>query len=397
MRTTLTDRTIRRLATPSRGQVDYFDKAVPGFGLRVSASGARSWIVLYRHRGRKCRVTLGPESALSLADARTRAKQILARVRLGADPAGERRAEREALTFELLAHEYLERHAKPKKRSWREDERILRVYVPKSWRSAPASTITRRDVRGLLDGITQQTPIMANRVLACLRKVFNFGVQRELVASSPCQLIERPAPERQRDRVLTADELRAVWKALGAEDAATAGLFKLFLLTAQRGYELRTMAWADLDLDAGWWTIPSVRAKNKLAHRVPLSPQAAAVLRDLAQGRVDGSPWVFPSVGATGYRETLQKAMRRIRSQSTVSFVPHDIRRTVSTICTSELGVSRLVVSKLLNHVETGITKVYDRASYDPEKRAALNAWAARLEQIVSGDTARAKVIPFRA
>ena len=173
-------------------------------------------------------------------------------------------------------------------------------------------------------------------------------------------------------------------------------MFRLYLLTAQRGGELRAMEWSELELDAGWWTIPAEKAKNKLTHRVPLSPAAVTILRTIREG-ANGSAWVFPSSGASGHQEVLHKATDRVRQRSGVDFVPHDLRRTVATFLTSELGVSRLVVSKLLNHVETGVTKVYDRASYDREKQAALNAWGARLEQIVSGDTATAKVIPLRA
>ena len=309
---------------------------------------------------------------------------------------GERRAEREAPTFEDLAREYMERHAQPKKRSWKADERMLQKYVPASWRAMPAQTITRRQVRDLLDTIAGRAPIQANRVLALLRKVWNFGIKRDLVETNPCALLDRPAPEHQRDRVLTGDELRGVWKASEQEEPHTAALFKLYLLTAQRGGELRAMEWSELDLDTGWWTITAEKAKNKLAHRVPLSPQAAAILRDL-QTHANGSPWVFPSRSVSGHHEVLHKATERVRERSAVDFVPHDLRRTVATFLTSELGVSRLVVSKLLNHVETGVTKVYDRASYDREKRAALNAWAAKLEQIVSGEATRAKVVPLRS
>jgi len=188
-----------------------------------------------------------------------------------------------------------------------------------------------------------------------------------------------------------------VWSALDGEDAHTASLFKLHLLTMQRGGEVKAMRWEDTDLEDGWWTIPAERSKNKLAHRVPLSAQALAVLHELQRTRAEGSSWVFPSTSASGFRETVQKPMRRLRAASGVAFVPHDLRRTAATFLTSELGVSRLVVSKLLNHVETGVTKVYDRASYDPEKRAALKAWGARLEAIVSGERSKAKVVALRA
>src|SRR5207247_4388961 len=174
---------------------------------------------------------------------------------------------------------------------------------------------------------------------------------RDMIAASPCARIARPAQDRARDRVLTADEIRRVWATLADESAQTTALFKLYFLTAQRGYELRTMGWADLDLAAGWWTVPAERAKNKLAHRVPLSPQAVAILRDFERRRVDGTPWVFASVSATGYLETVQKAMRRLRKASGVDFWPHDLRRTVATFLTGELPIPRLVVSKLLDHV----------------------------------------------
>ena len=206
-------------------------------------------------------------------------------------------------------------------------------------------------------------------------------------------LLDRPAPEHQRDRVLTADELRAVWKTFEGEDEQTAALFKLYLLTAQRGGELRAMEWSELDLDAGWWVIPAEKAKNKLAHRVPLSPHAAAILRTLRE-QGNGSRWVFPRYAEDKY--TVYRAADRIRTASGVDFKPHDLRRSVATFLTSELGVSRLVVSKLLNHVETGVTKVYDRASYDREKQTALVAWGTRLEAIVTGTTG-AKVMPLRA
>src|SRR5207249_4605880 len=152
-------------------------------------------------------------------------------------------------------------------RSWKEDEGILHKYIPAAWHRMKASAITRRDVRDVLADLAKGTPIMANRVFAVLRKLFNFGVRWDLLEMSPCFGVERPAPERQRDRVLTADELRAVWKAMDGQDIYNASLFKLFLLTGQRGYELRSMSWADVDLDAGWWVVPAERAKNKLAHR----------------------------------------------------------------------------------------------------------------------------------
>jgi hypothetical protein len=245
-----TDRSVRAIDPPPSGQIEYFDtdRKLPGFGLRVSAGGARSWILLYRFGGRPRRLTLGSYGLLGLADARARAREALGAVLSGRDPAGTKRAARRAPTFADLADEYIERHAKPNKRTWLGDVRMLRRYVPPDWRWMKAADITRQDVRDLLDGMVPKTPIMANRVLALLRKVYNFGLSRDMVAVSPCLGIERPVPERQRDRVLTYEELRRVWQAAGEEDARDGALVKLLLLTAQRSGEVRALAWGDLDL-----------------------------------------------------------------------------------------------------------------------------------------------------
>lgn len=400
-RTKFTDTVVRALRPPAEGQTVVYDATVPRFGLRLAAGGARTWVVRYKIRGRSRWFTLGTYPVLSLADARKKAKEALAKVVQGQDPATERREANEAITFGELKDQYIEKHAKSKMRSWREEERMLKKYPPASWRDVAAKDLRRRDIRELVERIAAEgAPIMANRVRSCLHRVFNFGIRRELVEVNPCSMIERPGKETSRDRVLSADELRAVWNALDEEDAVNAALFKLFLYTAQRGYELRTMRWEDLDLDAAWWTIPAERAKNGKAHRVPLAPPVVAILRereDAASEAEERSPFVFASPRAKdGHRTTITKAARRLREASSVDFIPHDIRRTVASHLAS-VGVQRLTISKLLNHAERGITAVYERHSYDAEKREALNVWAARLEKIVSGESERAKVVPLRA
>jgi integrase len=305
-------------------------------------------------------------------------------------------------TFEQVARLYLERHARPKKRSWREDERILARDVLPRWSGRRARSITARDVRRLLDAIVDRgAPIQANRTLAVVRRVFNWAAapDRALVpqAHNPCRGLDRPAPERQRERVLSEPELRAIWRALDAEPLRNAALFKLYLLTAQRGGELRTMAWADVDLDAGWWTVPGCRAKNGRSHRVPLSPPAVALLRQLHEVRT--SKWVFPSPrgSVSGYRERIYKVVDRLRrTTGIVDFRPHDLRRTAASYMTS-MGVPRLTVAKLLNHAEPGVTAVYDRYAYDREKQEAAVAWARRLERVVGGDGNGERVIGFRS
>lgn len=380
----LTDRTIKTFTKPESGRIEIWDGSLPGFGLRVSSTGRRTWIVMYRKGGVLRRLTLGTYPTLGLADTRGAARDAMHDVAHGGDPATAKQTERRAETFADLAAEYVERHAKHK-RSGKEDVRLLygsshkkrtgktpHVPLVKRWGYYKAKDITRRDIRALLDEIVDRgSPIMANRTLAAVRKIFNFAIERDWLEWNPCHMVKRAAPERQRDRVLNEDEIRAVWTALDDEHHIIAALFRLRLLTAQRGGEVLSAAWTDMDLKSGWWTIPAARSKNGLAYRIPLAPQALKILKKLRAG--GDSPWVFPSTRKTGpHINHAQKAIERIVERSKVDSRGHDLRRTAASLMVGA-GVPRLVVSKILNHVETGVTTVYDRRSYDSEKRAALD------------------------
>lgn len=368
--------------TAGKWLTDYWDQTLPGFGVRVSKTGHKTFVVRYTRDGSKRRITIGPYPAFSLADAREKGRELLHAIQRGDDPQAERQEERQAVTFGELAAEYLERHAKLKKRSWREDERILGVDLLPRWRKRSAAEIDRRDVAGVLDGIMDRgSPIMANRTKALVSKIFNFGIARGLVDHNPSHGIPQPAKARQRDRVLSEEEIRRLWRVLDDQGTAMAASFKLRLLTAQRGVEVLTMRWSDVDGD--WWTIPGDVAKNGFSHRVPLSEPAQAILAELRDA-ADGSRWVFPSPKVAGKPiVNVQKAADRLVELAGVEFVPHDLRRTAASHMTS-MGVPRLVVSKILNHVERGVTAVYDRHSYDEEKREALARWGDRLQQIIA-------------
>ena len=258
-----------------------------------------------------------------------------------------------------------------------------------------AKDITRRDVSSMLDEIVSRgAPIQANRTLEIIRTLYNWAIARDIVGANPCYRVPKPSIENRSDRVLSEEEIRAVWLALAAEAPLTAATFKLRLLTAQRGAELLAMRWDQIS--RSWWTIPAEIAKNGLAHRVPLSAPVFSLL-DEVRPLAKGSKWVFPGADGEGHRVAIHKAHNRIRRRSGVSFVPHDLRRTAASHMTS-MGISRLVVSKVLNHVESGITAVYDRHSYDAEKREALEVWGRRVEEILNGGaTAPAKVISLRS
>jgi integrase len=283
-----------------------------------------------------------------------------------------------------LAEQYIARHAKPHKRSWRADERLLHKEVLPHWGRRKAYDIKRADVIALLDGIVERgAPVQANRVLALVRKMFNWAISRDQLEHNPCVQVKAPGREQQRDRVLTDEEIRLVWDACVHLTLVMGAYFKMLLFTAQRVSEMRLMHWDDVDLETGWWTIPADVAKNGLAHRVPLSAPAQDVLRAL-QETTGSISWVFPSPWRRGtHFINIRKSAIRLRTFSEVDFVPHDLRRTVASRLTS-LGFPRLTVSKVLNHAEVGVTRVYDRHSYDAEKREALEAWGRKVMELVN-------------
>lgn len=228
-------------------------------------------------------------------------------------------------------------------------------------------------------------PIHANRVRGLISVMFNFAIGRDLIEYNPAYKVPRPAPERTRERVLTDDELRRLWAALDHQPYQVAAFFKLALLLAARKSELLGMVWSEVDVNAGWWTIPAARSKNKLAHRVPLGPIALRLLGSLHAAAPE-EQCVFPGGRPGRPQAQTQGWLQRVRQSAGLKdFRLHDLRRTTASNLTS-LGIPRLVVSKLLNHAEGGVTSIYDRHSYDAEKRAALLRWEERLTELVAGE-----------
>lgn len=381
-----TDNAIKRLPSRSRR---YEVREPGGLGLWVYPSGRRSWVLTYHHAGRKERVVLGEYPAVTLARARELAQGARSALAEGHGPgvgrksrqraaaAAEEAAQREP-TVEALVGDYLERWAKPRKRSWAEDERRL-AEVVRRWGPRRAREVTRGEVRRLLDEVLLRGPYAANRLLAVLRRCFGWAVEVDLLTHSPCDRVRAPGVERARDRVLTPAELRVLWAGLPATPQGR--VLRLILVTAQRPGEVAGIAWEEVA--DGWWTIPGARTKNGQAHRVPLAPLALRIL-----GEAGAGPVFVGEKGGALRADTLPHVLNRGRGGASLRerlglahFTPHDLRRTAASLMAGA-GVPRLVVGRILNHVEPGVTAVYDRHSYDAEKRAALEAWAARLEGI---------------
>src|SRR5215211_1136927 len=365
-RVNLTHKIVEATPLPlGRKSVDYFDRRMPGLVLRVSAGGTKSWNAIYRHHGRSRRLTIGRYPVIALDEARNRAREALCTVSRGIDP-----AHSSASTFTELASLFVSGHVSKLCRA-RQVERLIELERTSIWGARKLDAITGRDVAILVTDVAERAPVLANRVLSTTRRLFGWAIGQGLIQANPCDRIERPTTERGRERVLSTSEIRSLWHAF---DPAWGTLFRLCLLTAQRVGEVITMRWADIDDD--WWTVPSEDAKNELSHRVPISPQAVQVLRGVPRR----GEYVFCSPRAPerplrGYRKAFKRACTIAGVENAR---PHDLRRTAASMMTS-MGVSRIVVGHILNHAERGVTAVYDRYSYDAEKRAALNVWSERL------------------
>jgi integrase len=386
------------------GEKEYAVREPDGFMLRVRPSGVKSWLFVYNYQGRRRNMTLGAYPELGLRAARealTRARALLAR---GVDP-GEAKQEEKRLvaaerlqpTVQALAAEYLERHAKATKKSWAEDMRILNKDVIPAWGRRKAKDITRRDVALLVQCVAGRGGVMANRTLAVIRRMFNFGVEQGLIDFSPVTHIKPPAKEKPRERILSPGEISCFWQ--GLETAPMSEYLrialKLMLSTGQRKGEVLSARWEEFDLETLWWTMPGDKVKNGQSHRVPLNEIAVQLLEELHALGLPG-PWLFPSLIRDNVKPvtatSLDHALRRC-DFGIPHFTPHDLRRTVAT-CLGGLGFNRLVQDKILNHVDRTVGGIYDRHSYDLEKRRALEAWGQRLEEIVSGVVCD-KVIEF--
>ena len=309
-----TERFIQSLK-PKNARYDYREKSGNGFAIRVFPSGEKSWIFLYTFEGRKRRLTLGNYPTMSLNKARQEHRKALSSLADKKDPGllkmNEKKEARDSSSIIGLIVEYIERWARPNKRSWAEDQRILMVDVEPIWGKRKAASITRRDVILLLDSIKERgAPIAANRTLACIRRMFNFAIERDIITTTPCAAIKAPSKENQRSRCLTDDEIKLFWYALDAPYSAekenkdavrmspqTRLALKLQLITAQRKGEIIGAEWCDIDLTTGVWTIPAIKAKNNTPHRVPLSPLAIALLNEIK--KLSGnSRWLFPAARA---------------------------------------------------------------------------------------------------
>ena len=387
------------------------DPALTGLYLVVQPSGAKSWAVRYRHRGKPKKLTLGRWPLMTVAQARGAATEALEAVEQGDDPSATKKASKAARaadpdrdTVRALVEQFDRRHLS-KLRSGRDVRRKLDAHVVPRWGDRDVHEITRRDVLDLLDAIADAgTPTTANRIRAFLSKFFAWCVERDIIEASPVAGVRAVTKEAPRDRVLSDDEVRWLWQATAEAGQPFGPLARMLLLTGQRLGEVAAMT--DDEVTGATWHLSADRTKNARAHDVPLSEAARDVLRGVE--RVKGREgYIFTTTGETpvsGFsraRGILHAKMEAIAGKERGEPVEiphwtfHDLRRTAATGM-ARLGVPVRVTEAVLNHVSgtgAGIVAVYQRHDYADEKRQALEALGCYVAALVDG--ASDKVVPM--
>lgn len=379
-KTPLTTQSIANAPLPKGESVVLWDTVVPGFGVRLFASGRKVFIFQYRTRSRQQRRMTGAlVGTVTLDRARSWAKEQHAAVRYGHDPAGERKAAEQrdpdapVFTVDSVVDEFTKLHLEGRGRSpnyLRDSRNIFRRFVLPAWGERDIRSITRREVIGLLDSIMDRgTPILANRAHSTVSKLLGWCVERDLIEHSPADRVARPASERERERVLSDDELVAVWQAAKVLRYPWGPFFRMLLATGCRESEVSKLRWESIDLGARTWTLSATDTKGKRATVVPLSKAAVDVLERIGP-RGDG--YVFESrdggaIRAFSYGKIL---LFQELGENIAHFRIHDLRRTVGTGL-GRLGVQPHVIAAVLNHAPSGITrKVYNLYSYFDEKES---------------------------
>jgi len=372
----LTAKSVDALKKAEGKRYDVRDETLPGLLVRVSSSGQKVWYVHKRVDGRMCRVRIGAHPLLSLSEARQAARKLLVDMENGAFTAA--RAEKPQIkTLADVVDDFIELYAKPRNRDWKRVSATLKKFDALFAR--PIEAITRADVVGELDKIVANgTPTRANRAAAALKTVMNWSVDRGLIMASPLVGMRMPTKEVARERVLSLDELRALWAAASANGYPFGDCIKLLILTGQRRTEVAGMRWGELDLDTGLWTLPGKRVKNSSAHIVPLPDQAVEILRSVP--RFLRSDYVFTTTGRSAV-SGFGRAKSRIDEHAELTGTDwriHDLRRTVATNM-AILRIAPHVIEAVLNHrtgIVSGVAAVYNRHGYLDEKREALRTWS---------------------
>ena len=411
----LTSAAVERLKVPDTGQIDYFDTALPAFGLRIGKS-KRMYFIIIRIHGKRSRITLGQAKVgngpgMTLTEARAKAGEVSEQTALGIDPRQLKATEmatnrlRQENTVGAVADLYIEKYAKPRKRSWKEDERIVNTYVWPAWGDIPITDITKADVAALLDDVEDEAKkktgkgfYMANRVLSCVRKIFNWAIdERALLEQNPVGRNMNRGVEGSRKRTFTDGEIKVICDVADDIDGFKGNAIKMLMLTGQRVGVVAGMKQSEID--GNLWVIAGEevgRSKNKLDHIVPLSEQALAVIE--ATPHINGLDHIFSTGKAGDTKITIGSKMNE-QFRKMVGFDDwcfQNLRSVVATKMRKPLSVSPQIIDLVQGRIDSSVlSRHYDANDYVDEKRTALQAWANHLDEIVGG-TDRDNVVPLK-
>ena len=366
---------ITAMVAPETGRIYLHDAKEAGLVLMITATGRKTFQLYKKHKGRPVRVTLGTWPEITVEQARKKARDAKAELDAGINPNDALRQERQEMTFVDLFNQYMERHAKPRKRTWQEDQNQFDRYLG-SLANKKLSAITRKDVAALHARIGATAPTAANRVLSLLSSVFGRAIEFDLWAgANPCAGV-RKFPEQSRDRFLSGDELRRFFEALEQEpNDTTRDFFSVALLTGARRANVLEMRWSDLDLEAATWRIG--RTKNGTPQTVALVEPVVELLRE--RRRQAASVFVFPGKGVTGHLVEPKKGWSRLCKAAGIEGARiHDLRRTMGS-WQAKTGASLPVIGKSLNHKNQTTTAIYAPLDLDPVRSAMEKAAAAML------------------
>jgi integrase len=388
--TNLTDQIAKRLPPPAHGYSIAWDAKVAGFGIRITAAGAKAFILNYRTRGgRARRFTIGSFPEWTVGAARTEAAELRKQIDRGGDPLGEIQAGRKAPTVSDLCERFADEHLPRLKPSTQISYRghIASEIIP-NLGSMKVSDVAFADVDRLHRKISKRgVPYRANRVMATLSKMFTLAVRWQMRTDNPCESVEHNT-EHKRRRYLSAAELSRLTTALAnLKDQQSANIIRLLLLTGARRGEVLAARWADIDLATGTWSKPGSSTKQKTEHSVPLGAGARALLAGL-RAQAPADEWVFPAPRG-GHRKDVKDSWETLRRTGNLKDArTHDLRHTFASVLASG-GQSLPVIGALLGHSAPATTARYSHLFDDPLRRAIEQA-----DAILSGQPS-AEIVPL--
>jgi integrase len=413
---------------PKATRFEIGDRKVTGLRLIVQPSGAKSWAVRYTAAGRDRRLTLGPYPTLQLDDARKRASAAKLAVTAGEDPAAEKIEERRIAALGLassnlmqaLFEDYDSRHlSRLRPRSRASTKSLFDVHILPKFGRRRIREIAKRDILNLFDDINRKGyTTTATHVRTALSGFFNWCLMRDIIAASPMTGVKAPAPIRSRDRVLSDDEIRWLWRA--CQEPASLHPFgrmvQLALLTGARRDEVRGITDRELKIADSLWKLPATRAKNHREHDIHLTDSALAIIEAVPRikskaGLLFTTTGETPPSGFSNSKERLDRLMLKYAREeaaergddpSKVQIAPwvlHDLRRTIASGM-ARLGIQLPVIERCLNHISGsfgGIVGVYQRHTFADEKRTAFEAWSNHVTGLTSAPQTNVVALPKRA